>query len=102
MAYKFDADIKLEATRVLAALRGGAGIAEFEERLAMDLALFVLQCITEDNLVYSVLLCHSFMRRMKLQWQTQKVWTHDRAFKTNKTLQHEDSRVLSVSSSKTK
>ena len=58
----------MQAGRVLAALRGGAGVPELEQRLAMALALSVLQGITENNLVYPVLMCHSFMCRTKLKW----------------------------------
>ena len=68
MNYMFDAEVKVQAGRVLAALRGGAGVPELEQRLAMALALSVLQGITENNLVYPVLTCHSFMCRMKLKW----------------------------------
>ena len=69
MNYMFDAETKVQAGRVLAALRGGPGVPEFSgQRLAMALALSVLQGITENSLVYPVLMCHSFMCRMKLKW----------------------------------
>ena len=53
---------------MLATLRGGTGVPELDQRLAMALALSVLQGITENSLVYPVLMCHSFMCRMKLKW----------------------------------
>ena len=68
MNYMFDAEIKVQAGRVLAALRGGAGVPELDQRLAMALALSVLQGIMENNLVYPVMMCHSFMCRMNLKW----------------------------------
>ena len=72
MQYTFDAETKVQALRVLAALRGGAGVPEMDQRLAMALALSVLQGITENNLVYPVLMCHSFMCRTKLKWVNQQ------------------------------
>ena len=68
MNYIFNAELQVQAGCVLAALRGGAGVPELDQRLAMALALSVLQGITENNLVYPVLMCHSFMCRTKLKW----------------------------------
>ena len=68
MNYIFNAELQVQAGCVLAALRGGAGVPELDQRLAMALALSVLEGITKNNLVYPVMMCHSFMCRMNLKW----------------------------------
>ena len=83
MEYHCAPSLKTEAGRLIGALRSGSVVPELEDRVAMKLALEVLKHITNGQLVYSVLMCHSFMGRMKLMMMKEQVWTHDRAFQTN-------------------
>ena len=66
--FDFDARVKIEAGRVLAALKSdGSGVSGSEEMLAVNIAQNLLSWIVYNRIIYSVLLAHCFMRRATLK-----------------------------------
>ena len=64
MAYNFNADLKVAASRVLAALLTCPGIPESPQN--QKVASAVLQSIVNGKLIYPLMICHCYMRRIRL------------------------------------